>query len=519
MLAKEYKDATEFSLRGVMEKDDWKEYFKKSNCAICKGPLTGETVRDHDHSTGKFRVAVHSQCNLQYQLPKFVPVIFHNLSGYDSHLFIKQLGKSKGNINCIPNNEEKYTSFSKTILPDGVEDNNKNRIEIRYIDSFKFMASSIDSLSKNLSLNQFREMSKVFAKDTDLLIRKGVYPYDYVDNFERFNELELPPAKEFYSRLNDSNVDVKDYEHAQKVWKHFNIRNMGEYYDLYLKTDVILLADILENFRHICVKNYKLDPAWYYTSPGLCWDALLKKTEIKLDLLSDLNMILFIENGIRGEAGMILYRYGKANNKYMKDYDPDEESKYITYLDAKNLYGWGMSQKLPYKDFKWVDEKKFAGLNPLHIDADDDTGYILQVDLEYPKELHEVHNDYLLVPEKITINQIDKLTPNVNNKTKYPLHLKNLQLYLELGLKLTKIHKVLQFSRKEWMKPYIDLNTNLRTASKNDFEKDFFKLMNNSVFGKTMENIRNRVDIRLVNEEKQAEKLASKPTYEGRTIF
>ena len=144
-LPKEYKDATEFSLRGVMEKDDWKEYFKKSNCVICKGPLTGETVRDHDHLTGKFRGAAHSQCNLQYQLPKFVPVIFHNLSGYDSHLFIKQLGKSKGSINCIPNNEEKYISFSKTILPDDAEDNYKNRIEVRFIDSFKFMASSINS--------------------------------------------------------------------------------------------------------------------------------------------------------------------------------------------------------------------------------------------------------------------------------------------------------------------------------------------------------------------------------------
>ena len=128
-LPKEYKDATEFDLRGVMEKHDWKEYFKKSNCAICKGPLTGETVRDHDHLTGKFRGAAHNQCNLQYQLPKFLPVLFHNLSGNDSHLFIKQLRKSQGNINCIPNNEEKYISFSKSILPEDAEDKKKNRVE------------------------------------------------------------------------------------------------------------------------------------------------------------------------------------------------------------------------------------------------------------------------------------------------------------------------------------------------------------------------------------------------------
>ena len=154
-LPKEYKDATEFSFRGVMEKYDWKQYFKKLILQFVKAPKQVKQLEITIILKGKFGGAVHSQCNLQNQLPKFVPVIFHNLSGYDSHLFIKQLGKSKGNINCIPINEEKYISFSKTILPDGVEDNYKNRIEIRYIDSFKFMSSSIDSLSKNLS--SFRE--------------------------------------------------------------------------------------------------------------------------------------------------------------------------------------------------------------------------------------------------------------------------------------------------------------------------------------------------------------------------
>ena len=197
------------------------------------------------------------------------------------------------------------------------------------------MTSSIDSLCKNLSKDQFREMSKVFEEDTDLLVRKGVYSYDYMNNFERLNELELSPIEEFYSRLNDSNVSAQDYEHAQKVWKHFNIKNMGEYQNLYLKTDVILLADIFENFRDVCNENYKLDPAWYYTSPGLSWDSLLEKTEMTLDLLSDVDMFLFIENGIRGGVSMNSNRYGKANNKYMKSHDPNEESEYITYLDAK----------------------------------------------------------------------------------------------------------------------------------------------------------------------------------------
>ena len=173
----------------------------------------------------------------------------------------------------------------------------------------------------------------------------------------------------------------------------------------------------------------------------------------------------------------------------------------------------------PFKNFRWLDETSLKNLEPTQLDAEDDTGYILQVDLEYPKELHGAHNDYPLAPESLLINKIYKLTPNLYNKTKYILHLKNLQLYLNLGLKLTKIHKVLAFDQKDWMRPSIALNTDLRTASKNDFEKDFFKLMNNSVFEKTVENIRNRVDIRLVNEEKQAKKMVSKPTFERRKIF
>ena len=163
---------------------------------------------------------------------------------------------------------------------------------------------------------------------------------------------------------------------------------MGEYHDLYLKTDVIWLADIFENFRDVCLKHYKLDPAWYYTSPALSWDALQKKTEIKLDLLSDVNMILFVEAGKRGGVSMISNRYGKANNKYMESYSHNEESKLTTYLDANNLYGQGMSQKLPYKNFRWLDETTLTNLDPTLINVEDETGYILQVDLEYPKELH-----------------------------------------------------------------------------------------------------------------------------------
>ena len=287
---------------------------------------------------------------------------------------------------------------------------------------------------------------------------------------------------------------------------------MREYHDLYLKTDVLLLADVFENFRDVCSKNYGLDPAWYYTAPGLAWDAALKITEVELELLSDIDRLLMIEEGIRGGVSMISNRYGKANNPYMGDkYNEKEATKYITYLDANNLYGWAMSKPLPTHGFEWMSESELTNWR--------NQSCILEVDLEYQQHLHDLHNDYPLAPERVEVAGVTKLIPNLNNKTKYILHYENLKLYESLGMKITKIHRGIKFEESAWLKQYIDLNTNLRAKANNEFEKDFFKLMNNSVFGKTMENIRNRVDVRLVTSEKVVKKLVSKPNFHHRTIF
>ena len=223
-------------------------------------------------------------------------------------------------------------------------------------------------------------------------------------------------------------------------------------------------------------------------------------------------MLLMVEKGIRGGVSMISNRYGKANNKYMGDSFKDiEPSKYIAYLDANNLYGWAMSKPLPTHGFKWmnVSELQVWEKHPC----------ILEVELEYPKSLHDLHSDYPLAPEQIGVNKIDKLIPNLWDKEKYILHYENLKQYLSLGLKLNHIFRGIKFEESQWLKKYKALNTDLRTKAKNDFEKDFFKLMNDSVFGKTMENIRNRVDIKLVNDKKQAEKLSAKPIFNHCNIF
>ena len=497
-----------------------REFLKAPICWICQKRFeeNDKKVRDHDHFTGKFRGAAHNKCNLQFKKPQFTPVIFHNLSGYDAHLFVKNLGVSEGNIKCIPNNEEKYISFSKEIVVDSYDKDGKKvevKHEIRFLDSFKFMASSLGGLVDNLKksgLDKFVYLEKEFKEKFELLTQKGIYPYDYMNSLEKFSETQLPAKEDFYSKLNDCGVTDKEYEYAQTIWEKFGINNLGEYHDLYLKTDVLLLADVFEEFRNICSENYSLDPAWYYTSPGLSWDALLKHSKVKLELLTDPDMLLMFEKGIRGGISMISNRHGRANNKYMKEkFDSSQPSKFVPYLDANNLYGWAMMKPLPVGDFHWMtgDELENWGEFPC----------VLEVDLEYPEELHELHNDYPLAPERLKINKVEKLIPTLLKKEKYVLHGQNLKLYLELGLKLKWIHRGIKFREKPWMKSYIELNTDLRTKGKNDFEKDFFKLMNNSVFGKTMENIRNRVDVRLVGNREKAQKLIAKPNLKHWVCF
>ena len=276
-----------------------------------------------------------------------------------------------------------------------------------------------------------------------------------------------------------------------------------------------MLADVFENFRDVCQENYGLDPTSYYTAPGLAWDAALKVTKVKLELLADPDMLLMIEKGIRGGVSMISTRYGKANNPYMGDsYDSNQPTKYISYLDANNLYGWAMCKPLPTHGLEWMRQDELNNWKKLS--DNEGTGCILEVDLEYPKELHDLHDDYPLAPE---ILKVEKLIPNLHNKSNYIIHHESLKLYEKLGLRITKIHRGIKFVESNWLEPYIMKNTNLRMQGKNNFEKDFFKLMNNSVFGKTMENIRNRFDIHLVTNEKQASKLVSKPNYNHRTVF
>ena len=217
-----------------------------------------------------------------------------------------------------------------------------------------------------------------------------------MDSWEKFDETTLPPKEAFYSNSNLEDISDEDYAHVQKVWEIFKINNLGEYHDLYVQSHTLLLTDVYENVRNMYLEKYELDSIHFVSAPGLAWQACLKKTGVKLELLTDYDMILMIEKDIRGGICQALHRYAKANNKYMKNYDKNTESSYIEHLDANSLHGSAMSQKLPVNGFKWVIQKKLSKFNEDFIknyDKNSNKGYFLQVDIVYPKELFNLHKD------------------------------------------------------------------------------------------------------------------------------
>ena len=318
-----------------------------------------------------------------------------------------------------------------------------------------FLLSSLDKLVKGS--DEFPIMKKLMPEENkrQLLLKKGIYPYEFMDSFEKFGKNQLPEKEKFYSSLSCKGITDEEYAHAKQVWETFGCRNLGDYHDLYVATDTLPLADVFENFRKVCQEKYGLDPAHYYSAPGLSWDALLKKTGVELDLLTDMDMHLMIERGMRGGISMASKRDAKANNPQFEGYDPTQPTNYITYLDANNLYGWAMSLPLPKKGFLW---KRVMPTEEqiMKMKWNSKKGWILEVDLEYPAHLHDAHNDYPLAPEKKVIKpeqmseyqrrlmadleldmpNTEKLVLTLEDKEKYVVHCSNLQVYLRQGMRL-----------------------------------------------------------------------------------
>ena len=437
-----------------LTKKEEENHNKQKVCYICKKQLNTSNsdkkhhkVKDHCHYTRKYRGAAHNICNIRHKIPKEIPIVFHNGSTYDYHFIIKEFVKEfDGNFECLR---------EKTVI--------EITYKIKFIDSFRFISTllskRIDNLSEGIHNNRCvdckscldymktkdeklilrcftckKNYEKDFNKelinrfpntynfcDNDLnkfilLLRKGVYPYEYMDNWERFNETSLPDKESFYSSLNMENIDDIDYRHGNNVFKKFKLKNLGEYHDLYVQSNTLLLADVFENFRNTCIKVYELDPAHFLSLPGLAWQACLKKTNIKLELLTDYDMLLMVEEGIRGGICHMIHRHAaRANNKYMKNYDKNKESSYIQYLDTNNLCGWAMSQKVALNGFKWVNNEINEEFIKNYVE-NSDKGYILEVDVKYPRKLHNLLSDLPFLTKTMKIDKCKKLVCNLLNK-------------------------------------------------------------------------------------------------------
>lgn len=481
-------------------------------CYLCMEKFTdsNKKVRDHDHLTGYFRGAACNNCNINYKLPNFIPVIMHNLSRYDAHFIVPELGRDNGNIEVLATTNENFISFSKKV----------GKMKLRFLDSYRFIPGSLSELTENLEEKDFVETKKIAPKDhLPLVLRKGVFCYDYIDCLDKFDQTTLPPIESFYSKLNEDTIKLEDYDHACNVWNTLKIKTLGEYSDFYVKLDVTLLCDIMEEFRSTCLSAYGLDPFHSYTAPGLAWQAMMKETKCKLELLTDIDMLLMIESGVRGGLTQSVTRNVKGNNKYLKEYNPLEESLYIGYFDANNLYGWAMSNPLPYGGFKWVDPNTLGNIED--IPQNGDIGYFLECDIEYPEFLHDSHYDLPFLPQSEIPpgKQHPKLMATLKHKKRYVAHFWTIQQALKHKLNVTKVHRAIQFNQSCWLKPYIDSNTRRRTAARSSFQKKFYKDMNNSIFGKQLEDKRKHKVVKLVSSKRKLEKLVAKPNFNNSIII
>ena len=396
-----------------MSTDDFRRHRAATTCENCRKPFTYQNykVRHHCHVTGQYLFPACNNCNLQLK-PKrcqtavddkpayFLPICIHNLKNYDSHFVIKFFQKrytekttNKGHkvtyddVKVIPLNGERFLQFQIANL--------------KFIDSFQFLSASLEHLVELLlkaGKHNFQHTIK-YLGDHDHVFAKGVFPYSYFTDRSKFDETCLPPIESFYNSLNDEPLSIDDYERAKRVWDINKMQTLKDYHDYYLTSDVLLLSDVFEHFRRDILQKHGLDCLYYPTLPSLAWSMALKHTQAELDLISDPEMYLMIENSIRGGISTISNRYSKSNNPLLEDFDPSEPTTYITYLDANNLYGSAQSEPLPVGDFKFLTSDEISNLDLVSIPEDSPTGYIIQCDLDYPPHLHDTHSDYPLAPE------------------------------------------------------------------------------------------------------------------------
>jgi hypothetical protein len=377
---------------------------------------------------------------------------------------------------------------------------------------------------------------------------KGVFPYDWLDGPAKLAAAELPPREAWFNSLTGKEVCDADLTLAQRVWQSFRCRSMCDYMHAYMGADVAGLADVVEYFRRGIHREYGLDPVHCISAASLSWQAMLRFTRVELELLSDADMYMFFERGIRGGLAVVATRHAVASNQYVgapAQGEAAQQQQTLFYFDCNGLYGHAMSGRLPIRGFRWLGVERASEVG-LVCGSDgrwalgqqqEREGFVAEVDLEYPSHLHVRHDDYPAAPEHCVVEAgmlsaysqhvlevngrvftpAKKLLATLRGKPHYVVHHTALRQYLKLGLRVTAVHKLLVFREERWLAPFVDHNAAARQTAANDFEKGFYKLLNNSTFGKCMENVRGYRDFRICVNRAQYQRQTKKPTY-SRTV-
>ena len=566
----------------IMTQENEEDFKNNNNCGFCEKEIITDKVRDHCHLTGKYRGPAHSKCNINVtqKQSNFIPFLFHNFSNYDCHMFFKKLVDKKNDkvkFDIIPKTNEEYISVTYGC--------------IRFIDSYRFLSSSLDSLVKTLvdnsdkRLRDFKDeivdndetldiVSKIeenyteeilnleeddrtiknlkkyylegienleeallnYMGENDLkilkrgfpdkwkyLTKKLAYPYEYFNCIDDYQKPVNNLKKEyFFSKLKNKCPDNEEIQRTMDIIERFNIKNGEELTEIYLKSDVLLLACVFEKFIKVSINEFKINPLYCVSLPSYTWQCGLKYTGINVETLQDKDMILLLENNIRGGISSVM------GDRYIKS----DKNKNILYIDANNLYGHSMSQYLPYVEIKFDNTVKLEDI--LNTPDDSDIGYFIEVDLIYPDNIKEKTknfpfapinkkinrnnlNDYMKEIKPDTYIQSNKLICDWSDMKNYLVHYRMLKFYIRHGMIVDKVHNVISFKQSKWFEKYIGFNTQKRNKAKNDFEKDFYKLLNNAFYGKMMQNVRNRLKIKFIKKDDYREiiKQQSKLIFNG----
>ncbi len=531
----------------ILTTQQQKDFDACTHCPRCNAPFNDTThkkCRDHNHITGKFRSPLCHPCNSKLHLSRrTLPVIFHNFKCYDAHQIIKHgLGKFKHwQLNVIPQTKEKFMTLTARIPVETTKQGKLVYFNVVFLDSYQFMSSSLASLVNNLDNLPFTD---VLQRDypnltNDSIKRKGVFPYSYFDSLSKLQESSLPARSAFRNDLSGEECSEEDYRFAQRAWQEFDCQSFQDYLLAYLKLDVLLLACVFERFRSKTLEQDGLDPVHFVSLPGLSFLSAFKMTGESIELLNEIEMYTFFERGIRG--GMTFVNKHLVRNESIT-HNNTQLTQHLAYIDQNNLYGNALSKPLPHSEFCWVEDlSAFTRDFILSLDEEGEWGYTFEVDLGYPEHLHHSTADFPLAPESgeithdmfstfmkdfyntleptRTYKPSQKLLLTQYDKKHYIVHFATLKFYLSMGLTLDRVHRVIKYKQKAWLKEYINYNSEQRSKSSNDFDKSFYKLKNNALFGKTMEDVRKRIKYHLVTDEDKFVKFAASPFFHDREII